>query len=347
MKNRSTLFLFMLLMTGVCKAQHDKHYSMWNESQSMLNAGAVGMMDEDLRFLANYRMQWLTLDGQAFTSGSFSVDGKVKINNSFNTVGVGVNFTNDLTGDSRITSNVVSVPLAFNVALDRSNFVSIGFSPGIIMQSLGTGYQTWDNQWDGEGFDQSIATGEFYNNSISSFDLGAGIYYKSIIDENTQIKGGISLNHLNAPNLSFVGMNTGLFRNLNIMISGSKFSPLRKFGFAPQALFSFMGPNNNILLGSYFEHELFESSARTDYVQRSFFSYGLFIRWNDAVIASLAYKTGGLKVGLSYDVNFSPLRTITKTVGAAEVFLKYSMRLDKSGYIHDRRFFRWKGKGRL
>jgi len=328
-------------------AQQDKHYSMWNESQSSLNAGAVGMMDEDVRFLANYRMQWLTLSGQAFTSGTFSLDSKIKINNSFNTVGVGVNFTNDLTGDTRITSNVISVPLAFNVALDKRNYVSMGFAPGFYMQSLAAGYQTWDNQWNGEEFDQSILTGEYNNTSATSFDIGAGMYYKHIIDENTHIKGGVSMNHINAPNLSYLGMNTGLFRNVNIMISGSKFSTLRKFAISPQALVSFMGPNHNILFGSYFEHELFENSERTDYVQRSFFSYGLFMRWNDAVIGSLAYKIGGFKLGVSYDLNFSPLKTVTKGVGAVEAFLKYSMRVDRSGYIHDRKFFRWKGKGRL
>jgi type IX secretion system PorP/SprF family membrane protein len=335
------------MVIGLCNAQQDKHYSMWNESQSILNAGAIGMMDEDLRFLTNYRMQWLTLDGQAFTSGTFSIDGKIKINNSFNTLGVGINFTNDITGESRITSNSVSIPLAFNVALDRSNFISVGFSPGFILQNLDAGYQTWDNQWDGEGFDPSLSTGEFINNKASSFDLGAGIYYKCIIDENTHVKGGVSINHLNSPRMTFTGMNNGLFRNLNLMISGSKFSAFRKFGISPQALLSFMGPNRNILIGSSFEHELFESSNRTDYVQRSIFSYGIFMRWNDAVIASLVYKIGGFKIGLSYDINFSPLKTITKTVGSAEAFLKYSLRIDRRGYIHDRRFLRIKGKGRI
>jgi type IX secretion system PorP/SprF family membrane protein len=341
------LLIYSSAMIGVNYAQQDKHFSMWNESQSSLNAASVGMMDEDVRFLANYRMQWLTLTGQAFTTGTFSFDSKIKINNSFNTIGIGANFTNDLTGDTRITSNILSVPIAFNVALDKQNFVSVGFAPGLYMQSLGSGYQTWDNQWDGEGFDPSLSTGEYYDNSVSSFDMGAGIYYKHIVDENAHVKGGISINHITAPNLSYLGMNTGLFRNVNFMISGSKFSTLRKFAISPQALVSFMGPNHNIVFGSYFEHELFESSERTDYVQKSFFSYGLFMRWNDAVIASLAYKVGGLKLGVSYDLNFSPLKTITKTVGAAEAFLKYSMRIDRSGYIHDRKFFRWKGKGRL
>jgi type IX secretion system PorP/SprF family membrane protein len=330
-----------------CEAQIDKHYSMWNESQSNLNAGAVGMMDEDVRFLANYRMQWLTLSGQAFTSATFTLDSKIKINHSFNTVGIGLNFTNDLTGDTRINSNIVSAPIAFNLVLDRRNMVSIGLAPGFCNQSLGTGAQTWDNQWNGKEFDQSINTGEFYNTNTSFFDLGAGMCYIHNFDKETFIKGGVSMNHINTPNRSYLGITSGLLRNVNIMLSGSTFSTFRKFAISPQALFSFMGPNRNILFGSYFEHELFESSERTDYVQKSLFAYGIFIRWSDAIIGSIAYKVGGFKIGLSYDLNFSPLKAITKTVGAAEVFLKYSMYIDRRGYIHDRQFFRLKGKGRL
>ncbi len=348
MKTRHILIFSFFFAVNVL-AQQDKHLSMWNENPSSLNAAAVGVMDEDLRLLANYRMQWLTLEGQPFTTGNFSFDTKVKIKNSFNTIGFGVNFTNDQTGDARIISNVISVPIAFSVALDRQNFVSVGFSPGFYSQSLTKGAQTWDSQWDGSSFDQGIDNQEleYYPYSASSFDIGAGIHYKYIADENGFLKAGISMNHLNSPNLTYFGSNGMLFKTFNVMVSGSKFYPLKQLAVSPQLLLSFMGPNHYYLIGSYIDHELFESSERTNYVQRSFFSYGLFMRWNDAVIASLCYKKGGLKIGVSYDFNYSALRGYTKTVGAAEVLLKYSIIADKRGSIHDRKFFRWKGNGSL
>ena len=74
--------VFSFLITGKVFAQQDKHLSMWNENPSSLNAGAVGVMDEDVRLLANYRMQWLTLEGQPFTTANFSLDTKVKLKNS-------------------------------------------------------------------------------------------------------------------------------------------------------------------------------------------------------------------------------------------------------------------------
>ncbi|MEY4603156.1 MAG: hypothetical protein RIT43_448 [Bacteroidota bacterium] len=344
---RTLFFLSILFCSAWGIAQQDKHYSMWNENPATLNAGATGVMNEDVRLLANYRMQWLTLSGLPFNSGTFSLDGKIKLTNSYNTIGVGVNFTNDQTGDTRFTSNIVSVPVAFNVALDRMNFISVGLSPGFYMQSVTPGNQTWDNQWNGEEFDQSIPNPEYFINQTSAFDMGAGIYYQYVMDENTHVKGGISMNHINGPKLSYLGMNTGIFRNINFMVSGNKFYTLRKFGISPQALFSFYGPNYNILLGSYFDHELFESSERTDYVQRSFLSYGIFMRWNDALIGSLAYKFNAFKIGVSYDLNFSPLRTVTNSVGAVEFFLKYSALVDRRAYIHDRKLFRWRGRNTM
>lgn len=330
-------------------AQQDKHLSMWTENTSAINPATVGVMQEDLRFLSNFRMQWMTLNGDPFRTNTFSFDAKLMKNKTTGShMGIGFNFYNDQTGDARLTSNVISVPIGYTIALDKLSFLSIGVAPGFYSQSLGSGNQTWDNQWNGETFDPTISNGETNLNAVSSFDIGAGIQYKYKFDLNSHINVGFSVNHINAPSMGYSTLNTNLFRNVNFFITGTKFTPERKFGISPQALVSVMGPNYNILLGTYFDHELFESSQRTDYVQRSFLSYGLFLRWKDAVALSLAYKFNGIKIGFSYDINISQLSSATRSVGGIEFFLKYSMMADRSAYIHDRKLFRWKGgRGRL
>jgi type IX secretion system PorP/SprF family membrane protein len=341
--NKVFILITGLFFKGLVSAQQDRHYSMWSESQSLINAGSIGMMAEDIRLLVNYRTQWLTGSGQPFTSGTFLIDTKFKTRNSFNTFGLGLNITNDLTGDARVTTNTIALPLAYSIALDRKNYLSIGLTPGYQIQSLGNGSQTWDNQWNGEGFDQSVFSGEYYQNQVTSFDIGTGIYYKCIVNENTNFSSGISVNHLNNSMASFFNTNAPTPRNLTFMLSGTRFMNRRKFGISPQLIATFMGPNRFVVLGSLFEHELFESSERTDYVKRSVFAYGILLRWNDAVITTLAYKFKNFKLGASYDFNFSPLKSVTKGVGAIEVFLKYSIALNRSSYIHDRKFFRFGG----
>jgi len=330
-------------------AQQDKHLSMWTENASMINPATVGVMDEDLRFVSNFRLQWLALTGNPMRTNTFQFDAKLlKDKTTGSHLGIGFNFVNDQTGDIRLTSNLISVPIAYNIALDKQSFFSIGISPGFYSQSIGEGSQTWDNQWNGTAFDPTINSGETYLSNVSSFDIGAGIQYKYKFDANNNINLGFSVNHITAPQLGYTSLNSNLFRNLNIYVTGSRFIPERKFGISPQALVSIMGPNLNVLFGTYFDHELFESSKRTDYVQRSFFSYGFFFRWKDAVVMSLAYKYSGLKIGVSYDINVSSLSSATRTNGGLELFLKYSMMADKANYIHDRKLFRWRGgRGRI
>jgi type IX secretion system PorP/SprF family membrane protein len=326
-------------------AQQDKHLSMWSENLSQINPAAAGVIDEDLRFLTNFRLQWLPLNGNAFRTNTFSFDAKLLKNKSTGShLGIGLNFTNDQTGDVRLTSNIISVPISYSIGLDKLNMLSIGISPGFYSQSIGTGNQTWNNQWNDSQFDQTISSGEIYQASFSSIDIGAGIQFKHKFDENSHINLGFSANHLTSTN-SGTSMTNNLYRNTNFYITGSKFIPERRFGISPQVLVSLMGPNNNIILGSYFDHELFESSKRTDYVQRSLFSYGFFYRWKDAFIASISYKFNGFKVGLSYDFNLSKLSTATRSSGGFEFFLKYSLMTDRSNFIHDRKTYRFKGGG--
>lgn len=332
-------------------AQQDKHLSMWNENASMINPAAAGVMEEDMRFLTNFRLQWLTLDGSALRTNTFSFDAKLFKNKAKGSnMGIGLNFTNDQTGDVRLTSNVVSVPISYNIAADKQTFVSIGIAPGFYSQSLGSGNQTWENQWvENEGvFNQAISSNEVYQAKASSFDIGAGIQVKHKFDQNSHINVGFGVNHITAPKMGYTDLNMSLYRNMNFYITGSKFNPVRRFGFSPQALVSLYGPNANILVGTYIDHELFESSQRTDYVQRSLLSYGFFYRWKDAVVVSAAYKFSGLKLGVSYDFNISKLTSATRSSGGLEFFLKYSMMTDRSAYIHDRKMFRWKGgRGKL
>ncbi|MEY3237448.1 MAG: hypothetical protein RI883_1549 [Bacteroidota bacterium] len=346
MRNKIIYTSFLTIIWSLNSiAQQDKHLSMWNENASQINPGAVGVMDEDARLLTNFRMQWLPLNGNAMRTNTFSFDTKITTSQvSESHLGIGINFYNDQTGDSKLTTNSFSVPIAYNIQIDRKSSFSIGIAPGYYSQSFG-GNQTWNNQWNGTTFDQTLPNGETSLQKVSSFDLGSGILFKHKFDVTSHITAGFSVNHLNPSSTSYSSIDNGLFKQFNFHVSATKFDSDRRFGISPQALVSIMGPNKNILIGTYFDHELFESSQRTDYVQRSFISYGFFMRWKDAMVISASFKTSGFKFGLSYDVNLSKLSTATRSSGAIELFLKYSIVSDPNSRIGDKKLFRWKGGG--
>lgn len=343
---KRNIFSLLVLTTAwstLTLAQQDRHYTMWNENPVLINPGATAVMTEDIRFVTNFRMQWMTMTGEALRTNSFGLEAKLFKKNK-NHLGIGLNFSNDATGDLRLTSNTISVPIAYTLEADKNLLFSVGIAPGFFQQSIKNTNSSWNNQWNGVAYDQTILSGEGFSpeNSVSSFDIGAGINVKYNFDATSFFNFGLSVNHITAPGMSYTGLENNIFRNINISANGTKFYDDRNFGFSPQMLLSFYGPNRNILLGTYFDHEMFESSKRTDYVQRSFISYGIFLRWNDALVGSLSYKFKGFKLGASYDFNISQLSSATRTVGGVELFLKYSTMTDRSGYIHDRKLFRWK-----
>ncbi len=343
MKIKLIIPTIAVIFTSQVIAQQERHLSMWNENSSPINPATVADMQEDLRLLTNFRTQWMTLDGKAFITNAFSGEVKLiknEMNGSY--LGLGANLSKDQTGDVRFVSTITSVPIAYHLHLDNQNAISVGVAPGFYSQVISDGNQTWDNQWNGSTFDQAISSGESFRGSTSSFDFGAGIQYKYSPDQNAFLNIGFAVNHINAPELSFTPSGAPIFRTFNFTVSGTRFNQLRKFGISPQALVSIMGPNRNIILGTYFDHEISEGSKRTDYVNGTMISYGFFYRYGDAFIASLMYRYQGLKVGFSYDVNLSKLTPTTKSVGGIELFLKYSMMLDKSSKIHDRKLFRWR-----
>ncbi len=324
--------------------QQDRHFTLWNEAPSWINPGATAVMDEDLRFMTNFRMQWTSLDGEPFRTNSFGMDAKLfKQKNSQNHLGIGLNFSNDATGDLKLTTNAFSVPINYTIEADKNLLFSLGVAPGFYQQSIRNSNSTWNNQWNGFEYNQGINSGESFSPdlSVSSFDIGAGLHIKYLFDASSHINLGLSVNHITKPLSSYTGIENNLFRSVNISAYGTKFFDDRNFGISPTALVSIMGPNNYVLAGVNFDHEMFESSKRTNYVQRSFISYGIHMRWKDALIGTIAYKFKGFKVGASYDFNVSTLSPATRTKGGFELFLKYSTLTDRSSYIHDRKLFRW------
>ena len=113
---------FILSMNTL--AQQEKHLSMWNENAAQFNPGAVGVMYENARLLTNFRMQWLPLNGSAMRTNTFSFDTRITTSQVTEShLGIGINFSNDQTGDSKLTTTSFSVPIAYKIQLDRKSYL--------------------------------------------------------------------------------------------------------------------------------------------------------------------------------------------------------------------------------
>ncbi|MES2799279.1 MAG: PorP/SprF family type IX secretion system membrane protein [Bacteroidota bacterium] len=342
-KNISYTIAFCLLGAISAFAQQYRHFSMWNENLSALNPGAVAVMDADLKATTSFRMQWMGLEGNPWRSNSFGIEAKLfKQKTTANCLGVGLNFTNDQSGDLGMTNNLLSVPINYTIAAEDNLLFSIGIAPGFYQTSLRNTNYSFNNQWNGVAYDNEMVSGESFGTEMSviNFDIGAGMHFKYIFDDASNINIGIGVNHITGPNMAFQTIDSKMFRGINLSASGTKYIPNRRLGISPSLLMQFFGPNRNVIFGSAFDIELFEASKRTDYVQRSFLSWGIYYRVQDALVGTVAFKFKGYKLGASYDFNVSALTPATRGLGGFELYFTYAMSTDPNSRIHDRHF-RW------
>lgn len=322
---KKTLLIFTLLSFAQANAQQDPHFSLWYASPSLLNPAATATMEQDISIFTNYRAQWLTALSSPLRTNA--VSGEIKMGNQqlqSGWFGLGAHYMNDATGDAKIISNFVSIPFNYIWEGYENSYFSMGIKPGIINRSLNSDFQTWDNQWNGIAFDNTLLPGEPGATKKTQFDVGAGVYYKKMWRDNSKFDIGFSANHLNAPEQGFRTLSFQTFRQFIFHTSGSIRLDRYRFLLSPQLITMFQGPHRDLILGTSFDFLLSEGSRRTTFVQERTASFGLNYRMNDALIASFMLKWNGFQVGLAYDAALNSTRKATKTAGAIELFVKYS-----------------------
>lgn len=320
------ILIAVALFSFTTEAQQDRHFSMFFANPVQMNPGAAGHGLGTLQLFTNFRSQWFTISSQPFRSFSASLDAKIlenSLSNGF--IGLGFNVLNDVSGDGKYTMNVIQIPLNYSIQLNRDSYLSLGLQPGVYSQSVNEGALYFDSQWTGGGFNTDLSNGESLGAfNLSRFDLGAGIYYNTYINDNFNLQAGISAQHLTKEKVSFYNVAEKLYRNFQVFGQAHIWPSNNKISYHPAVFAFFQGPNMEMTFGNNFEFALKPVSRHTGYFDGMALSLGLYYRTSDAFIANLIYKAGPLAVGVAYDANLSRLSTASKGVGAFEVFLRFN-----------------------
>ncbi|WP_417266427.1 PorP/SprF family type IX secretion system membrane protein [Brumimicrobium sp.] len=330
------LLSIALFFCFVASAQQGKNFSMFSLNNMQHNPAAVGTNDNDIKVFANFRYQYFTVSDKPFQT--ISASGEIKLFNSTSTrkkgyFGVGASVINDMSGDGRYMVNNIAVPIAYHIYMNERNSLSLGVSPGMYQRTLGSGNLTWESQWNGYEFDQTIAPG-VANSSAANFDLGAGLFYKFQSTNTNKIYFGVSANHILQPEISFNMQDKMYMRYTGQFGMRHKFE-LSTFGISPQILAMFQGPNQNILFGSNFDFYLQEPSLRTLFYTPTIFSFGVYHRLRDAIVVNFQFSFKGMTVAASYDSNINSMLPASKSIGGFEVAFVYDLMLNKKGrYIY-------------
>jgi type IX secretion system PorP/SprF family membrane protein len=314
----------------------DPHFSQFFSSPLTLSPAFTGKFDGNYRVAGNYRNQWPTINN-AFTTATAAVDFHIMQDRiaSNDTWGVGLMGYNDNSAGGAVNFNYFTLSTAYHKGLDEEGYHQLGGGIQVTYANMliNTSNLKFADQLTTSGF--TGVTNEVFNNaSLKSnyIDVNAGILYNGSTNDKNNFYVGVSLYHITRPKQQF----TGAVFNLNprATIHAGTYFPLGQSSTLHlSALQSIQGGASETVIGGALQ------LGADDVNERNFSLYlGSWYRLNDAIIPYLGLEFNSYRLGVTYDVNTSSLKTGSQGVGGIEVSLIYIYKPNKDRSINCPKF---------
>lgn len=191
------------LFTQTSTAQ-DIHYSQFYNPVLILNPGKTGIFNGDKRLLFSYRDQWASVPvpWRTFTA-SYDQKFYPKSSDSHFFSG-GLSFNYDRQGDSRLNLSNLNLLGSYSKILNPRNIFTIGIALGYATRGFNPSDLTWDSQWTGSAFDNSIGSGETFDaERIHFFENAIGLNYRWQRSSRNKFDIGVGMYHALEPGVAF------------------------------------------------------------------------------------------------------------------------------------------------
>lgn len=320
-KTRVIILLLVILHSSFfISFSQDLHFSQFEYSPLNLNAASTGMFDGDQRFSAIHRRQWSSVS-EPFTTFGISYDRLIGApSEKGNHHNVGLIINSDKAGDGSFGTlqAMLSYSYVFPLGNDSVHFLSAGIQVGFVQRSLDFASLTFDNQFNGDAFNDNAFTGETPSQTTFTYaDINAGFGWISHFD-NGALAGGISLQHLNKPDQSFYnGEKIPLPMRWQVNFNPS-FKTSESLILIPALLYMHQNTFSEFTGGLEAKLNVKKNTARN-----FAFGIGAYGRLKDAIIPAVAIYYNNLRVGLSYDINTSSLKRASNQKGGPEITAQY------------------------
>ena len=326
---------FALLGTISVSAQ-DIHFSQFYLSPLNLNPAMTGVMNCNVRLVANYRNQWASvLKSNAYSTYSVSYDQRIPVGRS-DYFGVGGTFWGDRAGEANFATLTGKMSFSYSKKMggyrDQAHYLVVGAEGGVAQRSIDFLNLRWGLQHDGEGgFNSTADSGEtsFDRDNFLFGDLAAGLLWFTTFDEDNNLYIGGAFHHLNRSNQSFSSEDEDLLYSRFTVHAGGEFTLSDRVGLVPGIIVMSQGPSFQVNTGTSLKFLL--GKTRDAYQA---FQMGVWARisnkietgvLNDAIILSTRFDYNDFSLGFSYDLNVSPLKPASNSVGGFEFALVYKI----------------------
>ena len=320
MKNCISFTLFFLVLTNFVRAQ-DPHFSQFFASPLTLNPALTGKFDGTFRVAGNYRNQWPAFNN-VYTTSTISLDFSImqKRIPEFDTWGVGILALTDKAAGGVLTNNYIGISTSYHKALNEDGFsqLGVGFQATYGQKKLDNSKLVFEDQLTPFGF--TGVTADIFNTNdleIKTVDVNAGIIFTtSTTDQNNFYIGG-SIYHINKPKESFKGGNWNI--SPRTTISGGGYFPISDIlTLHTSGIYQLQNKSSELTIGGAVAAMLNKDVDAPTNVYG-----GAWIRLKDAIIPYIALEFNSMRIGASYDVNVSSLKSGSQSRGGMEVSLIY------------------------
>lgn len=299
----------------------DIHFSQFYELPMLRNPALAGIFTGDIRISGVYRNQWQSVTVPYSTFGLGTEYKRSLGSNTDDFLTIGLQATNDVAGDSRLSRTQVFPALNYHKSLNNveGGYLSAGIMGGVVFQRFDPTKLSFDDQFVNGSYSSSNPTRQtFTNSSMMYWDLSAGLSFSSVLGQQTHYYLGFGLFHILQPKVAFqkqydVLLNRKWMVNAGLSIPLSDINKLIVY-----ADYFMQGGSRQGQGGLLVNHDLSQLQDNKIGV-----SAGLFYRWNDALVPLVRIDYYGLGLGISYDVNISKLKTASQNRGGFELTLSY------------------------
>lgn len=302
----------------------DIHFSQFFNAPLVLNAASAGDIDGDQRAALMYRNQWQSA-GSPFRTQAFSYDlplFRERMKGRY--LGVGIQFFSDKAGNTRFGDTQGSLSVSYAIKSGDESLLAFGIQGGYGQRSAVLSGMRWDSQYNGAGYDPTLASGETMADASTNFvDFGAGFLWKGEARAGWRWKSGVAVHHLNQPKVSLFGTNEDQLLRRYTVHAELRFEG-RKWTWLPKVYAQQQGGNREVVFGALMHRRIGTDSRHTTYQNSSAIYLGAFYRWGDAIAPTVQFEwQRKLVAALSYDINVSRLRAQTGLRGGMEVSIQW------------------------
>lgn len=322
-----TIFLsFMFIICASKLFAQDPHFSQFYSSPLTLNPAFTGKFDGVMRVSGNYRNQWPTIN-RAYQTGTVSVDFPIMQKHIAytDTWGVGIMAYSDKSADDAVSFSYASLSTAFHKGLDEDGYqqIGVGFQGTYSNMLINTSNLKFEDQLTPFGF--TGVTGEIFNNTqlkSSYFDVNAGLLYTASTTDKNNMYVGVSVYHLTRPKQNFTSGAEYLLEPRTTFHLGGYFPVGDISTLHVSALYSTQAKAHETVFGGAMQ---FAVGPQTVENPVNFYA-GAWIRLGDAIIPYVGLEWDGFRLGTTYDINTSNLKTASQSRGGIEISLIYIKR---------------------